>query len=720
MSDITIMAGSKNNTLCKQYRSEARGHFVSVPQNHGRDRKHSAWEKKTPQDLQKGEKCGILSEKESCRMAENREERIMEYQTFGGKYEIPVVRCGFLCVGSGAAAWNGAQLAAAEGMTPVCLVTEGVQMGTSRNTGSDKQTYYKQSTAALRSDSAIEMAQDYFSCGAMHGDLCLTEACGSLAAFFRLVSLGVPFPHDRYGEYTGYRTDHDEKCRATSLGPLTSRVMTEKLETAAMAAGVRVYDGYRAMEILVHERNGMREAYGIAAIAPSCVTAENPAGLCVFLSPAILWATGGPSALYQKSVYPESQTGSSGIPLLSGVRGTNLTEFQYGTASLSFRWNVSGSYQQVLPRYVSTDAAGGDAREFLPETFGSAELASQAVFRKGYEWPFSPEKLSAAARSAMVDMAVFGETSRGRRVWMDFRQNPDGVEMEPARIGTEAYEYLKNSGALDDTPIRRLRAMNEKAYRLYLDHGIDLETEMLEIGVCAQHMNGGLECDIWYESPTLRRFFPCGEVSGVFGIRRPGGSALNNTQVSSRRAVERAAYAYRELPDIESVPDTLPLSLRFASLLSPDGMTEEAVRAEMQQWGEATDRCAAFLRDTEGIRALRERTGEALRDFFHSHTAADVFALRTLAIHYDTMVTRYAVLSAMLDYVRDGGMSRGSYLIDGDETIDTAHFDKVETTTLTVSVDGGIDAVSFFDPVRPIPREERWFEEVYNHFGRWE
>lgn len=632
---------------------------------------------------------------------------------------IPVERCGFLCVGSGAAAWNGAHLAVMAGLDPVYLVTEGVCMGTSRNTGSDKQTYYKQSTAALRSDSALEMAEDYFSCGAMHGDLCLTEACGSLAAFFRLVSLGVPFPHDRYGEYTGYRTDHDEKCRATSLGPLTSRVMTEKLESAARASGVRVWDGYRAIELLTREWEGKREAYGIVCIAPCRVTAENPAGLCVFLSPAILWATGGPSALYHKSVYPESQTGSSGIPLSAGARGTNLTEFQYGTASLKFRWNVSGSYQQVIPRYISTDANGEDAREFLPEAFGSREKAAQAVFRKGYEWPFSPEKLTSPARSALVDMAVFQETSRGRRVWMDFRVNPDGIEMRAEDIGAEAYTYLQNSGALANTPILRLRAMNEKAYRLYLDHGIDLETEALEIGVCAQHMNGGLECDIWYESPTLRRFFPCGEVSGVFGIRRPGGSALNNTQVSSRRAVERAAYAYRELPT-DDLPIDLPLSRRFADLLAPDGMVEAEVRAEMAKWGEETDRCAAFLRDTAKIRSLRDKTAAVIRDFFHIYTAADVFALRTLAIHYDTLVTRYAVLSAMLSYISDGGHSRGSYLIDGDETIDTAHFDTVETTLVTIRPDVLPSCTSEFDPVRPIPREEPWFEEVYRAFGRWE
>ena len=37
-----------------------------------------------------------------------------------------------------------------------------------------------------------------------------------------LAELGVPFPMNEYGEYVGYRTDHDPRLRASSAGPLTS------------------------------------------------------------------------------------------------------------------------------------------------------------------------------------------------------------------------------------------------------------------------------------------------------------------------------------------------------------------------------------------------------------------------------------------------------------------------------------------------------------------
>jgi hypothetical protein len=52
---------------------------------------------------------------------------------------------------------------------------------------------------------------------------------------------------------------------------------------------------------------------------------------------------------------------------------------------VDFRWNLSGTYQQVLPRYVSTDENGEDEREFLREAFESDEEMLHAIFSKGYE-----------------------------------------------------------------------------------------------------------------------------------------------------------------------------------------------------------------------------------------------------------------------------------------------------------------------------------------------
>ena len=72
----------------------------------------------------------------------------------------------------------------------------------------------------------------------------------------------------------------------------------------------------------------------------------------------VVFAVGGPGGFYARSVYPAVHTGAIGLAIEAGAKTRNLPEFQYGMASTKFRWNVSGSYMQVLPRIVSRAADG--------------------------------------------------------------------------------------------------------------------------------------------------------------------------------------------------------------------------------------------------------------------------------------------------------------------------------------------------------------------------
>jgi succinate dehydrogenase/fumarate reductase flavoprotein subunit len=102
-------------------------------------------------------------------------------------------------VGTGCAGFNAADSLFSLGQKDIAIVTEGIKMGTSRNTGSDKQTYYKLTLAGGEKDSIFEMAQTLFNGGCMHGDIALIEAALSARSFFKLVELGVPFPHNEFG-----------------------------------------------------------------------------------------------------------------------------------------------------------------------------------------------------------------------------------------------------------------------------------------------------------------------------------------------------------------------------------------------------------------------------------------------------------------------------------------------------------------------------------------
>ena len=147
-----------------------------------------------------------------------------------------------LIIGTGCAGYNAADKLFDLGVRDIAIVTEGRFMGTSRNTGSDKQTYYKLSLCGSDGDSVREMADTLYSGGGVMGEHALCEAAYSARCFMRLVELGVPFPTNRLGEYIGYQTDHDTRARATSAGPLTSKFMTEALEAAVLEKNIDIFD----------------------------------------------------------------------------------------------------------------------------------------------------------------------------------------------------------------------------------------------------------------------------------------------------------------------------------------------------------------------------------------------------------------------------------------------------------------------------------------------
>lgn len=613
---------------------------------------------------------------------------------------IPVIKTEALVVGSGAASLNAAHELHRLGVD-VIMVTEGMKMGTSRNTGSDKQTYYKLQLTGSDPDSVEAMAKSLFDGGSMQGDLALLEAANSAAAFFKLVSLGVPFPQNEYGEFVGYRTDHDMTRRATSCGPLTSKYMTECLEAAVEASDISIFDGARVIGLL---KSPDGTCVGAVAVSPDCVTEENPAGVIYLNAGAVVYGVGGPSAIYASSVYPPSQTCAHGAAFMAGASGVNLTESQYGIASLDFRWNLSGSYQQVLPRYYSVDE-DGRTYDFLSDAIPDRLDRLSAIFLKGYEWPFDPARSSEG--SSRIDIAVYGEKMRGRRVYMDFLSNDSALD----EVGypENAKNYLSLSDALAPTPLDRLMKLNPKAYRLYLDHGIDLAKEPLEIGVCAQHNNGGLECDAHYMSPTLPEFYPIGEAAGIFGVRRPGGSALNSTQVSSMRAARSIAAKKAPIYDITALPFHSPAD-GMLTMFAEGNLSISDILEERRRFGERMDKAGAFIR-------MRDRVAEAICDskreldsYFETHHTDNVRAFIELCINYDVLVTQYVYLSAIRAYIEHGGLSRGSYLIDGCAKPDSAHNHLICRVQLT-----GDTVKTEWMPVRPIPESEQWFEKVYNN-----
>ena len=619
-------------------------------------------------------------------------------------------------VGSGAAGYNAADRLWQYGQHDILLISEDLKAGTSRNTGSDKQTYYKLTLSSDTPDSICEMANTLYDGKCVDGDIALCEAALSVPSFLRLVELGVPFPVNRYGEYIGYKTDHDPRCRATSVGPYTSREMTEVLERQCRDYGVPTRDHLQAIRIL---SDGER-VYGLL-----CLDTESFDDFVLIKCPNIIWATGGPAGIYKNSVYPASQFGASGLAFEAGALGKNLTEWQFGLASVRPRWNVSGTYMQVLPRMVSTDADGNDEREFLTDFFSDTGEMLTMLFLKGYQWPFDVRKVDGG--SSIIDILVYMELCKGRRVYLDYRRDPADGSFAFEELSQEAYEYLRRADALVPGPLERLKIMNQPAIDFYLEHGLDLSKEMLEISLCAQHNNGGVDIDLHWQS-GVEGLFVVGEAAGSHGVYRPGGSALNAGQVGSTRA---ALYTAKRRAEIET-------DERVFSRLAEEAVNEMSALADAVIGAESNIRerrlvmsglmstCAGPIRDSAQIEKALAKVRALAADLGGSVRINKPCELRWVYRLRDMLIAMECFMTAMVDYAKAGGKSRGSALYtDPDGTKPYAQLPDVFTFTVDDgAMDEDIQTVRYRDGActaswrrrRPIPENDDFFEVVWKNY----
>lgn len=590
-------------------------------------------------------------------------------------------------IGSGAAGYATADRLLSFGMKNIAMITYGITAGTSRNAGSDKQTYYKLS--CTDEDSPLKMAQALSFGGGMHGDTALVEAANSMRCFNHLVEYGVPFPTDKYGRFVGYKTDHDNARRGTSAGPLTSKYMTECLEKNVLnnkeftlldeTTAIRIVtENNRAVGLIALRKNG--NAYRLVPVSAKYIIA----------------ATGGASTVYKNTVYPDSQAGSFGLLADAGCKFCNLTEWQYGIASLGVKWNLSGSFQQVIPTYYSVDE-NGNKTEFLNNIFESVSELLDNIFLKGYQWPFDSKKVK---DSSKIDIAVSREKAKGRRAYIDYRRNPQGFDF--SKLGDTAKDYLLSARANGNTPFERLEKLNPQAVDFFKSRGVDLSSEPLEIAICAQHINGGVDVDINWQT-SVKNLFAVGETAGTFGIYRPGGSALNSTQVGALRVAE---YISRSKTDFSDE------YLIHRALWEESDYIEECRNCiiDMVDYSETMSIFAAENRNIDEILRLKKKL-QKQSDFKYYHLSDDNYeTILNLYRYRDTIKTQLMLCCAFCDTLPKTG-SRGGAIctLNGTEITENEHYRDFAVVT--------DNNKSEFVPLREIPDLNYSFEAEWNRFN---
>jgi succinate dehydrogenase/fumarate reductase flavoprotein subunit len=496
-------------------------------------------------------------------------------------------------------------------------------------------------------------------------------------------------------------------------------MMVQVLAREAIRLDIPIFNHTTGVRILVNPGSPARCA-GMLAIRPRRRTEDNPLGLAVFLCHSLVIATGGPGELYRDSVYPRHCFGSLGLALEAGLTGVNLTESQFGigTSREGFPWNLSGTYVQCMPHIFSRDLRGRE-RNFLADYYRTTRELASNVFRKGYQWPFHATRMLDFG-SSLLDLAVFRETLAGRKVFMDFSRNPapcpGDAEFDLTRLDPDVLAYLKNSGALLEKPLDRLRKMNPLSIELYKRYKYDITRDPLEFAINNQHMNGGLAVNTWGET-SLEGCYAIGEAAGTHGVTRPGGAALNAGQVLGTRCAEHIAAKSSAGPAHESARELVEHGVeRLLDILRADSpLTADTISREVQN----------RMSDHAGIIC---RPGGVKTSFAAAHTLNDSIRNRGIAfdgaygaaraLQWQQMaVVSEAVLAALAFYVDRGGGSRGARAVcdpQGDQTplvsrgpLEEFRFKSERIEDRAEQIHIRFEAGAFVCETRPVRRHDR-------------
>ncbi len=235
-------------------------------------------------------------------------------------------------------------------------------------------------------------------------------------------------------------------------------------------------------------------------------------------------------------------------------------------------------------------------------------------------------------------------------------------------------------------------------------------------------LKNGVAVDKWWKT-SVPGLFAVGECAGTHGVARPGGSALNAGQVGSLRAaqfvsasdrkpLEKDLYLKLSKSAVERVKQ-----FNMCILNNADNCAEtlNTVRRKMSD-------CAAALRDTVKMSDLKVQNEQLLKTFVFEVGVKSKEGLYMAYKLRDTLLTQNATLTAMLDFAKVQGTTRGSSLNydlngslrDGLEEIfrftpdRSSKFDRIQEIHPTPD---GFEAI--WRPVRPIPDNTDFFENVW-------
>ena len=361
--------------------------------------------------------------------------------------------------------------------------------------------------------------------------------------FFELVDWGVNFLRDEDGRFRQFMSDGASYPRACGTGADTGRQIMNALKKIVNERGIRVLENTMAVDLV------MNDGRIVGAVAIDVETLEPT----FFEAKSTIISTGGAGNLFLHNVFPDGMTGDGyAMALRAGAKLVNMEFMQIGPCVTNpFKFDVGGILWRLSPRLIN-----GRGEEYLKKYLPVGVSLEEAYRLKAVSFPFTMRNASGYIDIANFTEIIEGRGTKNRCVYFDLSH------IDPRILETEA----------------------QIPFRFFLDHGIDIRKEPLEIAPAIQHMNGGILINERAEA-GIPGLYAAGEAAGgQHGADRPGGNSLADCQVFGARAGRYAAERALKTTVASNIKAARKIMERVEALSRlKEGVDIEVIREEVKE-----------------------------------------------------------------------------------------------------------------------------------------
>lgn len=469
--------------------------------------------------------------------------------------EREICECDVLVIGSGGAGCRAA-IEAKKSNLDVSIVSKGLSFKSGCTTLAEGG--YNAAFGYVDAEDSVEAHfEDTMKGGAYLNDMGLVKILVNEAQdrLIELESYGAIFDRQESGKLNQRPFGGQSFRRTCFQGDRTGHEMMMALKEEVIRQKIKTYDEIMITSLIMNKMN--------TRVIGACGISIKTSNMIIFRAKSTIIASGGAGWLYPVTSNAIQKTGDGySLAYKAGADLLDMEQIQFHPTGMLFPESRKG--------VLVTEAVRGEG--------GKLFNVDMERFMKNYD-----ERGELATRD-VVARAIYNEIREGR--------------------GTD------NGGVYLDVTHLPKKLIEEKLETMllqFMDVGVDIREEAMEVAPTAHHFMGGIRIKSSCET-TVENLFAAGEASGgIHGANRLGGNALADTQVFGKRAGESAAknaiskeFEYNE-DHINSEEE------RIRNIFKDGNIYPHQIKKELMEtmWADV-----AIIRNEEGLKSALNKIGE--------------------------------------------------------------------------------------------------------------